>query len=1408
MLHFRIIKPTDADRTSCDIVHVRTSDTILDLQQAIKSSLNFNPNEEDVENFECNCTLARQVAEGPSPPDQFWIIHGKTVVEKVLLSAPTEAAMKQALGYRFGLDLEQNKRVTVFGEIKETSSDAGDRYTKTPVVSVCSKQRHIPVQARPDFTEPGPRAQALDLHTFEMPIHPACYRRTVQESGLGSLGVNGVVDIFVVPRTTRGRIAAPATSKLAIFRDRSHWEPTIVQSDRGMAMFLSSLRVFASNVQDMADDEAMQDAVFHVFDRLTSFPPALRCLYILAQGRTPSAPDCSALSQTIFTFLAKHFLVPLVDYQRSRLFEFSRLFFAFVLETARSFKSSGGSDHSYLKSFEVVNLRDYRTTEPVYEAFQTADGLVEESFFKAFLEGGVLAESHLQSLMLPVEFDSALNRYSLLSGGTVPDLTVFSMDNLAGHTELKRDDGAQPEIDLELLSDLDHLAGICGRNRLAVHTPSQLASSVAPCLTFDRNAHLAVYTEEEPCGRPGQSSVIFRPQHGEETISPSVLEQLIAPIIKTYEEDGTAIFDAMGGAELKKLQEPDEILVFCVDSSQSMETPTDFHDVNENQTTSPQSVENMAEQVQQSMVPAPRHSLGNTTDMMLEYEGFHDMISIIAEAQSDMKYTATRQVMEILTKMLASDIIDKCKSIDTYSFYGTIREAQNELMALRMFYNSLETFREPLEDFLRYHSSTLPDGPEKWKWSFADPVPAEASQEFMPAMPPRITEIPYDLKCPISHGLMLDAVKASDNQTYSRAAVSHWFAMHQTSPMHGANVENTELQVNGGIRRQAEEWINGFGILRATNDAENLITVTWNSRDGSFRRTIAMDTSLEDLYKLAFRGMAGKFDLFQLVAPDQSVLVPSSSADVRSAQLKDGDHITIRIPEETRSVRTISRNGSSTARTTTSDMYLVKVYDSITNSGLFGYWVRRDTKDTLAAVIWKYWRHQLQRSVNRRVDLRQCWVSLDDGGDGWYRGDRRNNADTLAQFFTPGYCTGRLGPETVFKNSKFEHETVAPHSSPSGNVFKVMVSKGRHEKRESQLSRLDVLKQMFEALINRMVAYNYNTHVGLVSFASKAEIFMPVSHVLENFRRATTELRATGDTALWDALDVAANQIQDYEARYAGAKKRIIVISDGLDTKSKDNSSHSICSKLLRQGISVDSICLGSQHNQQLMTVSHLLGSYCFVPTSLENAMAICEMEPFLSLVQRPEIRPRAPAGRSHQLFAVRFFRSMHRAFPTMVDNDTLPPIRQHKNLCDDFVELKNLAGKTTGPPTQTQDNSRTRRRMTRLMTEMKTIATSAHAKRDIYVSVTDMSFWKIVMQGPDDSPYSEGTFLLYLHADEGFPTFAPKARFITKIKHPNVNPHGKVCHSVSSRPSCSTAHIRPTFHISLVSTSSLTIDA
>jgi ubiquitin-protein ligase len=48
-------------------------------------------------------------------------------------------------------------------------------------------------------------------------------------------------------------------------------------------------------------------------------------------------------------------------------------------------------------------------------------------------------------------------------------------------------------------------------------------------------------------------------------------------------------------------------------------------------------------------------------------------------------------------------------------------------------------------------------------------------------------------------------------------------------------------------------------------------------------------------------------------------------------------------------------------------------------------------------------------------------------------------------------------------------------------------------------------------------------------------------------------------------------------------------------------------------------------------------------------------------------------------------------------------------------------------------------------------------------------------MQGPPDSSYASGTFMMYLDLGDEYPRAPPEGRFITPVYHPNINHHGRV---------------------------------
>lgn len=92
------------------------------------------------------------------------------------------------------------------------------RYTRPPVVAVCSKFRH---SIRP--SRPISDTKSIDIYTSEAPITTTDINidRNINQLCLGDLAVNGVIDLYVVERS-KGKLEKDA-GKDAIFMSREAW---------------------------------------------------------------------------------------------------------------------------------------------------------------------------------------------------------------------------------------------------------------------------------------------------------------------------------------------------------------------------------------------------------------------------------------------------------------------------------------------------------------------------------------------------------------------------------------------------------------------------------------------------------------------------------------------------------------------------------------------------------------------------------------------------------------------------------------------------------------------------------------------------------------------------------------------------------------------------------------------------------------------------------------------------------------------------------------------------------------------------------------------------------------------------------------------------------------------------------
>ena len=87
-----------------------------------------------------------------------------------------------------------------------------------------------------------------------------------------------------------------------------------------------------------------------------------------------------------------------------------------------------------------------------------------------------------------------------------------------------------------------------------------------------------------------------------------------------------------------------------------------------------------------------------------------------------------------------------------------------------------------------------------------------------------------------------------------------------------------------------------------------------------------------------------------------------------------------------------------------------------------------------------------------------------------------------------------------------------------------------------------------------------------------------------------------------------------------------------------------------------------------------------------------------------------------------------------------------------------------------------------RIMAELAKIQKDPHGSIEIYPSEDDISFWRLLVTGPEFTPYENCVFLLYVKFLDTYPMSPPEVRFITPIYHCNINHSGRICHSVFGR--------------------------
>ena len=330
------------------------------------------------------------------------------------------------------------------------------------------------------------RMTVVDMHTSEMPIHVTAHNQdtSLQAAHLNDITVDGVLNTYAVKRF------APSDStdalghserKIETFRQNPAWEHPLGQSDRGLANFLSSLRVFANRIHLKKMGEPEQDSVLYIIMLLTQFPRTVRTVKIPMRGETPLFSERVSIVQCFYEVLKDVVPSKVIKKDPTRLLEGSRLLFGLILEKAKHLKvimcKDEERDSPYATSFTVHELRNLMTMEPVVDPIQTSSGLVDHGFMDAFRADGSLLWMNGNSIGEILTSEKPLIRTCLLSGGVNSQTISFSIDAIATNNPYADGGDIKKVINSAELSDLQFLSALYGRNGLGVIQPSALPST-------------------------------------------------------------------------------------------------------------------------------------------------------------------------------------------------------------------------------------------------------------------------------------------------------------------------------------------------------------------------------------------------------------------------------------------------------------------------------------------------------------------------------------------------------------------------------------------------------------------------------------------------------------------------------------------------------------------------------------------------------------------------------------------------------------------------------------------------------------------------------------------------------------------------------------------------------------------
>lgn len=317
-----------------------------------------------------------------------------------------------------------------------------------------------------------------------------------------------------------------------------------------------------------------------------------------------------------------------------------------------------------------------------------------------------------------------------------------------------------------------------------------------------------------------------------------------------------------------------------------------------------------------------------------------------------------------------------------------------------------------------------------------------------------------------------------------------------------------------------------------------------------------------------------------------------------------------------------------------------------------------------------------------------------------------------------------------------------------------------------ELSRIHLTKQCIQAIFSRINSYRIACATGILTFndqITQRYRLSAFSVLDESIRQSMEQIKPSGETRLWDAIKRSADNIIGFNSsdidpntiNFPNAIKRILVISDGGDTKSEiqSNGIKELVQYLNEQEIIVDAVYISTTGDcSSLASLCHCTGGLCFQISSIDEGIQLFEKEAFMDISLRK--------------IGVR-------------TNDFIPD--EADVAFDKAPQNKILLNAKREVPLATPDwiikkyhKLPETYRERRIVQEICKVIKENDLNTRVCIYESNIYKWRAFIKGPNNTPYSGKWLQLHIIFTKRYPLSPPLIRFITIPYHPNVSDEGR----------------------------------